>query len=133
MIRPLMLLALVATGCPEQCDVEPTYESINERYFGTSCAFSTCHSGSAATGDLDLTGDPHDWLIDVIADNEAAAAAGKKRIVPGDADSSFLVQKLEGTLTADEGAMMPDGAVEPLDPECRILTLREWIDAGAPI
>lgn len=49
------------------------------------------------------------------------------RVNPGDADNSYLVQKIEGTATV--GERMPRGG-PPLSSEL-IQNIREWIDAGA--
>ena len=69
-------------------------------------------------------------LVGVPASNMAAHAAGLLRVAPGDPDGSFLIRKLEGALTADEGTPMPQaGARLPQD---RIDLLRRWIAAGAP-
>jgi hypothetical protein len=69
-------------------------------------------------------------LVDVAASNPAAAAAGKRRVVPGDPDASFLWHKLAGELHADEGARMPQVGrqLDPLELEL----IRSWIVAGAP-
>ena len=120
------------------CGIEPTIASLEENYFARSCTFSSCH------GVMDETGEPrpaasapwlvpgkaHEALVGVIASNPDAAAAGKILVVPGDPDASFLVQKLEGP-DPGEGALMPLGQSEPLDPDCSIAALRAWIEAGA--
>jgi hypothetical protein len=49
------------------------------------------------------------------------------RVAPGDADASYLVQKLEGT--AAVGGQMPVGS-PPLD-QATIDIVRAWIDSGA--
>lgn len=111
------------------CDIEPTLASLQEHYFAKSCSFGSCH-GAAAEGGLDLTGDVHSTLIEGFAVNRAAAAAGKRWVVPGDPEASFLLQKV---LAPDEseGALMPVGTLEPMDVGCRIEMLRQWILDGA--
>jgi hypothetical protein len=118
-------------GGPASCAAEDTFAVIQQKVFGASgCRVQTCH-GSDAAGGLDLQwGAAYLSLVDVPAATPAAAAAGKKRVVPGDAEASFLFQKLAGTLRPDEGARMPSvgGALDPLELDL----IRAWIDAGAP-
>lgn len=118
-------------GTPDApvCNIEPTLESLNENYFSKSCNFGSCH-GSAKAGGLDLTGDTHAAIVNVPAVFAGAADNGKILVIPGDPDNSYFVQKLEGP-DASEGAIMPFGAQEPMDPDCRIKMVRQWITDGA--
>ncbi len=107
-----------------------TFATIQRAIFDRSCATSSCH-GAARAGGLDLTaGHAFAALVGVPAANPAAATAGLFRVVPGDPDASFLVAKLAGTLSADEGTPMPQvgGAL----PAARLALVRRWIAAGAP-
>jgi hypothetical protein len=109
---------------PVDCELVPTLDSLQERYFTPSCTFSSCHDASNPAGGLDLSaGTTHDSLVEVTANKNGAETL----IVPGDPDGSYLVKRLEGTLDN----FMPSGATEPMDPECRIATLRAWILEGA--
>ena len=120
------------------CGIEPTMASLEQHYFARSCTFSSCHgvmdeSGEAkpaASAPWLVSGQAHQALVGVIASDPTAAAAGKMLVVPGDPDASYLVQKLEGPAPG-EGALMPLGQTEPLDPDCAIAALRAWIEAGA--
>jgi hypothetical protein len=118
-----------ATSDAPVCEVEPTLASLTEHYFSKSCSFDSCH-GSKKAGGLDLKGDIHAALVNVPAVHDGAAANGKMLVVPNDPDASYLVQKVEGP-DADEGDIMPQNAPEPMDPECRIKMLRQWIQDGA--
>ncbi len=111
------------------CNIAPTLESLNENYFAKSCNFGSCH-GAGKAGGLDLTGDTHAALVNVPAVFPGAAANGKVLVIPGDPDNSYFLQKLEGP-DASEGAIMPFGAQEPMDPGCRIKMVRQWIADGA--
>jgi len=111
------------------CTIEPTLASLSENYFSKSCNFGSCH-GSTKAGGLDLTGDAHAALVNVPAVFAGAADNGKILVIPGDPDNSYFVQKLEGP-DASEGAIMPFGAQEPMDPDCRIKMVRQWIADGA--
>lgn len=108
-----------------------TFAEIERRIFGPrGCRVETCH-GSGVAGGLDLrAGRAYDALVGAPATNAAAAAAGKIRVVPGNADASFLVQKLAGTLAADEGLRMPEVGRTLHDLEMELV--RAWIQGGAP-
>jgi hypothetical protein len=119
-------------GPDPSCTVEPTLSSLKANYFATSCSFSGCHGSRGASADLDLASDGlHARLIEVAADDGNARGRGKKLVVAGDPDASFLYQKVSGTHQRDEGFLMPDGADAPVDPGCRIFMLRKWIADGA--
>ena len=125
----LGILPDVADEDVPSCEIEPTLASLSENYFSKSCNFGSCH-GSGKAGGLDLTGDAHAALVNVPAVFAGAAANGKILVIPGDPDNSYLVQKLEGP-DPGEGGIMPLGAQEPMDPDCRIKMVRDWIAAGA--
>ena len=98
--------------------------------FAVSCSTVSCH-GAAESGGLTLaTGSAYANLVGVPATNPAAHAAGLLRVVPGDPGASFLLDKLTGMLSADEGDPMPRVG-GPL-PAARIELIRRWIAAGAP-
>ena len=107
----------------------PTLDEIQAAVFGPTCATAGCHSGGG--GDLptvmDLTSAQasFDNLVN-IASLEVPALL---RVMPGDPDNSYLIQKLEGT--AAEGDRMPLDSSEPLDP-ATIAAIRQWIADGAP-
>lgn len=115
------------------CKTEATLTSLQENYFARSCVFSACHEKGSSDTDLDLEtmSGLHERLVNVLASDEAAAGRGKKRVVPFDPDGSFMVQKVSGTMEADEGVLMPNGAEEPVSVNCGIAKLRAWIEAGA--
>ncbi len=107
-----------------------TFATLQEKIFTPGCAISSCH-GAAQSGGLGLApGEAYGNLVGVAPTNPAALSAGLLRVAPGDPARSFLLAKLQGTLTAGEGDPMPrvGGSVSP-----RLLDLvRRWIVAGAP-
>jgi len=114
------------------CGIEPKLSSISAKYFQMSCVFGGCHEAASQEGNLNLdAANLHAVLVNVAAADKKAGPRGKLRVVPGNPDASFLVQKLEGKQARDEGGIMPDGADEPIDPECRIKMVRQWILDGA--
>jgi len=88
----------------------------------------SCHSGDAPAAELDLeAGESYRNLVNVsrFPDDYRYPV----RIVPGDADNSFLVRKLEGKLTPEEGVQMP--LSQPALDSTLIDKVREWITNGA--
>jgi len=103
-------------------------DEIQESVFSASCAFSGCHSGPSGDtlpSGMDLTD----------ADASFASLVGVSslqmpevlRVMAGDPDNSYLIQKLEGT--AAKGERMPFGG-SPLD-QAVINNIRRWIADGA--
>lgn len=111
---------------PDDCDVAPNWPSIETNYFAKSCTFSSCHGEPAKAGGLDLTpGVGYDAMVNI-----KAKLSSKFLVVPGNAADSFLYGKLE-KVEPGEGGLMPMGQTEPLDPDCRLRAVREWINNGA--
>lgn len=111
------------------CNVKPTLKSLEAEYF-TSCTFKGCHTTQKHAGSLDLSpGKAWAQLVNVAAFHDKAKAAGLIRVVPGDPEASFAYQKVHGPTAF--GALMPDKADAPVDPDCSIAALRAWIEAGA--
>ena len=123
--------ALVASRATCSTATGDTFDTVQKRIFSQhGCNVSTCH-GTFAQGNLDLRyGAAYGSLIDVLADNPTARAAGKKRVVVGDAAASFLVQKLRGTQATGEGSTMPLVG-SPLT-AMELALLETWIGADAP-
>jgi hypothetical protein len=116
---------LVCVGAPSA-----SFATIQRLVFARSCATASCH-GAGQAGGLDLTPDAaYSSLVGVPATNPAAHAAGLLRVAPGDPAGSFLLDKLQGTLTPDEGVPMP--RVGASLPASSIALIRRWIAAGAP-
>jgi hypothetical protein len=114
------------------CNIQPTLSDLDAKYFALSCVFGGCHEASSREGGLNMEADDlHAELVNVPAFDEKAGPRGKIRVIPFDAENSFLVEKLEGRQARDEGNLMPDGTDVPIDPQCRIKLVREWIDNGA--
>jgi hypothetical protein len=111
------------SGGDSGADLEPTLANVQAEVFEKSCGFSSCHSGSGAGGlsfDEEVS---YGELVDV----PSTGAPGEILVVPGDADASYLVWKLEERegITGDP---MPQSA--PL-PDDKIQLIIDWINAGA--
>jgi hypothetical protein len=106
--------------------LQPTLASIQDNVFTVNCAVSGCHRGAGAPYGLQL--DP-----DFSAGNLIRVPSGQDpnliRVVPGDPDASFLIQKLDGTQTV--GERMPAGG-PPYLTTATINVIRQWIQNGAP-
>lgn len=126
---------------------QSTYSKIYST-FQTSCTFSGCHNHNDAANGLDLEGSGatltdkqnavYNNIYNTAPTNSYAAAAGYKRIMPGDPYRSFLFRKAHGSIAQDEikldaqeGDPMPDHGV-PLD-AVDAERIRQWILFGAPI
>jgi len=106
----------------------PTLDDIQAAVFSPSCATAGCHTGPTSTSlpsGLDLSSADASFanLVGVASLQQIAIL----RVVAGDPDNSYLIQKLEGT--AASGSTMPLGA-GPLAPSV-IADIRQWITAGA--
>ncbi len=87
-----------------------------------------CHTAED-DGDLDMSSRrlAFDNLVNEDASGSACAGDGRVRVVPGDAEESLLVQKLEGT--QDCGDRMPRGRTAL--PQAQIELIKAWIEGGA--
>ncbi|MCZ6855690.1 MAG: CHRD domain-containing protein [Gammaproteobacteria bacterium] len=101
---------------------EVTFAETQIQIFTPNCAVSGCHSGPGAPLGLDLS-------EGLAYGNLVGVASGQNpninRVEPGDADNSYLVQKLEG----NAGTQMPLN--RPPLPSAQIQMVRDWINAGA--
>ena len=131
--RPLLaaaLLALAACGGGSgdnapPAGLQPTLASIQDNVFTVTCAVSGCHGGAMAQQGLRLDpGFSAGNLINVPSPRNANLI----RVVPGDPDASFLIQKLQG-IDGLLGDRMPDGG--PYLTTATINVIRQWIQDGA--
>lgn len=112
-------------------DENSAYHDIQEYVFDKSCANSVCHAAPANSAGLSLAyGLSYDALVGVVPQNSAAAAAGMKLVDPENPENSFLLTKLIGPESADQGSRMPFGG--GLIHDAKIDAIRTWIEAGAP-
>lgn len=110
----------------EVSGVQPTLQSIQDNVFTPVC--SSCHSGptgpSLPTGmDLSSASASLASLVEVTSIQNPPSV----RVERGNADVSYLVQKLEGT--ASMGSRMPQGG--PYLDDATMAAIRAWIDSGA--
>lgn len=99
-----------------------SFRSIQSHVFTPVC--TGCHAGAAAPRGLRLDATNSYGLLVGVASSEVPSL---KRVAPGDAANSYLVQKLEGHQAV--GARMPLGG--PYLDAQTINLIRQWIDNGA--
>jgi hypothetical protein len=142
---PTLLLSvtcLAATGCDQKLStlagptpsLEPTFASVQSQIFETTDvagrqACVNCHTnvGRNPSGGLNLA---HGVAYDQIVSVASARKPGAVRIIPGDPENSYLVQKLEGR-AGIVGVRMPQSG-PPYLTDGQILILKRWIALGAP-
>ena len=100
----------------------PTLQAIQDNVFTPIC--TTCHAGAAAPQGLRLD---QNSAFAMLVNTPSAEVSSLQRVTPGDPDSSYLIQKLEGR--AAVGAQMPLGG--PPLPQATINVIRQWISNGA--
>lgn len=140
-VAAAIALALSAIGCDENLsdftgptpNLEATFSSIQSNIFEASDsagrpACTSCHNlGNAAfVGGLNLsTATAYGALVNT----PSTLKSGAIRVIPGDPDGSYLIQKLEG---APEifGDRMPQFG--PYLTTGQIAVIRRWIELGAP-
>ncbi len=105
--------------------LQPTLASIQDNVFTVTCAVPGCYGGVGAQQGLRLDpGFSAGNLINVPSPRDPTLI----RVVPGDPDASFIIQKLDGMQTV--GARMPDGG--PYLTTATVNVIRQWIQNGAP-
>jgi len=113
-------------GEPDPRSGPPCPTSIDEvasQVFDVSCVDAGCHGSNDRAGGLDLQASALELEL---FGKEAALCDAEVRVVPGDAASSYLIDKLRGTGC---GAQMPLGV--PL-PNETIDCIAAWIDGLDP-
>ncbi len=102
----------------------PSFQTnIQEIFDRRSCSSGGCHGTASAAGLTLTSGQAFGNLVNV-ASRQAPAV---DRVIPNDADASYLVVKIEGRQTV--GQQMPVGG-SPLD-SIDVANIRNWINTGA--
>ena len=113
----------------DTCAGTETFTAAHDAMLSTCGGKSMCHNAQPFGAGLDLTrARAYKAIVDVMA-----AVTKKTLVKPGDADNSFLYQKLTNTQGKLEGLPMPkgDGLMwTPPDP-AKLKILRCWIQNGA--
>jgi len=114
--------------------LQPTFASIQHEIFETTdsagrTACVQCHTstGRVPSGGINLN---HDVAYDQLVNFPVREKPGAIRVIPGDPDNSYLIQKLEGTAGIVLRRMPSTGP--PYLTDGQILIIRRWITLGAP-
>ncbi len=100
----------------------PELQSIQDQVFTPIC--TTCHAGAAAPLGFRLDASSSYAML---VGQPSVEVPSLMRVAPGQPDSSYIIQKLEGH--AAVGARMPLGG--PYLPQSTIDVIRQWILDGA--
>jgi len=143
-LRVIVLVCACAawSGCDEKLstvagptpNLEPTFASIQREIFESAdsagrTACTQCHTnvGRNPSAGYNLV---HDLAYDQTVNVASSRKAGAIRVIPGDPDNSYLVQKLEGKAGIVGNRMPSNGP--PYLTDGQMLILRRWIAIGAP-
>ena len=121
-MRAVLLVALLAGGCRydldhheadasvsgrsckmatvavcQEADSHSDFTWIKDKIFAANCFGASCHTGTTASGKLDLTDDPYLALMGTGAGVMSNLDPAHQRIVPGDPANSYLFFILKGT------------------------------------
>jgi hypothetical protein len=145
--RSLWIVLLVASGsfavaCDEKLaelagpspNLQPTFTSIQREILETTdesgrAACTNCHTdagGRNPSGGLNLR---HDLAYASLVSVASRGKAGAVRVIPGDANNSYVVQKLEGA-PGIVGERMPRTG-GPYLTEGQLTIIKRWIATGA--
>lgn len=137
----VVAVSAVSAGCDEKLSsiagptpgLEPTFSSIQREILSSSDAAGrracvTCHTnvGRNPAGGLNLL---PDFSYAALVGIASVTNPGNTRVIPGNADGSILVRKLEGT-PGTNGQRMPIGG-PPYLTAGQIQIVRRWIELGA--
>ena len=126
-----------ATVCKE-AESHSDFTWIKGKIFAANCFGSSCHSGSTASGKLDLTDDPFTALMGAGGTGtDSNLAPGHKRVVAGDPAASYLFFIIHG-LDDNPGPFSDPPATVGYMPMSnstlccqKIDAIERWITAGA--
>ena len=135
-------LILFSVGCDEKLsdltgptpDLQPTMSSIAAQIFTSSDssgrrACNACHTDVGRTPAAGINLKDAATAYATLVGRQSTRKAGATFVVPGDPDSSYLVQKLEGRADI-VGGRMPLGG-PPYLTDGQMLVVRRWIQSGA--
>jgi hypothetical protein len=134
-------IVLTTAGCDEKLsdiagptpNLEPTFSAIQRDIFNAADsagrpACTSCHNPRQFrfNGNLNLS---DDTSYAALVNAPSSDKAGAVRVVPGDPDASYLIQKIEGA-PGIVGDRMPQRG--PFLTPGQIQIIRRWIEVGAP-
>ena len=136
----LAVIAVSASGCDEPLssltgptpELTASFSSIQEQIFENSDvsgrpACVSCHNagGQQFAGGLNLQ---HDVAYTNLVNVPSRGRPATTRVMPGDAEGSYLIHKVDGRSTIAGLRMPPNG---PYLTDGQIAVMRRWIENGA--
>ncbi|HEY3384404.1 MAG TPA: c-type cytochrome [Vicinamibacterales bacterium] len=135
-------VALVAIGCssnsgggtsspttptnPSPSTPTATFSQVSSQVFTPACVGCHTDDGRTPAGGLNLKSSvAYAGLVNVASSGKPGAI----RVIPGDPNNSYLVQKLEGA-AGIVGLRMPRNG-PPYLSDAQVALIRQWIAAGA--
>lgn len=112
---------------PEQ-QLQPTLSSIQANIFTPRCAFTGCHVSGPDFLPSSMPLSNTTQSFNSLVDQDSEERPQLERVDPGDAESSYLIHKLEGRSDI-VGDRMPSGG--PFLSTEQIDIIKQWIDNGA--
>lgn len=113
-------------------DVQTVFENAGCGRRRPGGGLATCHSTDNAVGVIDLIGES---AFDALVGVESTTYPGHTLVIPGDADASFLMQKLLNELgdagTLGEPMPLGEGIQWSPIPDNELGLIRNWIESGA--
>ena len=101
----------------------PSFAQHIQTIFNTSCAVNGCHNNTAEAG-LNLSqGVAYDNIVNV----DSTQVPSKKRVLPNDAQNSYLVEKIEGRQSVGSRMPLNRNALS----STQIQNIKNWISQGA--
>lgn len=102
---------------------DPSFASdVMEVITRRGCTASSCHGGGQGGLTMTSASNAYTNVVNVQSPN-----SGEVRVIPGNANDSYLVKKLEGRQSV--GVRMPNGGA-PLD-ATDLANIKNWINQGA--
>jgi hypothetical protein len=110
-------------GTTREIVADPSFSGVVQEIFNRKgCAAGSCHGSSAQAGLVLTTGSSYGNLVGV-----QATQAAVSRVIPGNANDSYLVVKVEGRQTFGEKMPIGGSALDNID----LSNLKNWINQGA--
>jgi hypothetical protein len=109
---------------------EPTWEAIYDFFSGNNCVTGCHEPGSPNIEDsmLDLS-EASTAYMELMGESQGAECGSGTLVVPGEPESSLLIEKLEGGDATTCGDPMPPSGAWP---DRYVEPVRQWIMDGAP-
>ena len=102
---------------------DPSFSNVIQEIFSRrGCSASSCHGSSQQAGLSLSSGSAYANLVNV-----AATQSGVARVIPGNANDSYLIVKVEGRQTVGERMPLGGSALDNID----LTNLKNWINQGA--